>query len=204
MSIKQTISTNVPQDSAGVAAVVNEATDGTKAVLTELATKNADDSGFTQVSENNPLPVKGELQLTGSNVPLDVSIGKEEGVATVVTNIQGTGTLVWETVYETQNPFVIDYLEWGTDNYSESRLGFSPRINYLASNLTSHYNTFSPERLEYGRFPYFDVVEFDKDSNVFVFRNKQPMYFPNGVKVERGTLATGDVRVSVVMRGRVV
>ena len=73
-----------------VYAIADEANDGIKAVPAELVVKAADDSTFTQISESNPLPVKmdgvelsidpssplpvtGDVQLTGSNLRIEGS-----------------------------------------------------------------------------------------------------------------------------------
>jgi hypothetical protein len=68
MSIKQTISTPIYSSPNGIAAIVDEANDGVKALPTELVVKKDDDSTFEQVSATNPLPVSGAVQLTGSYI----------------------------------------------------------------------------------------------------------------------------------------
>lgn len=66
MTIKQTMSSPINKDPGGVAGIVNEASDGIKAIPAEIVLKAADDSTFSQVSHANPLPVSGTMQLTGS------------------------------------------------------------------------------------------------------------------------------------------
>jgi len=57
VTIKQTMSTAIPNDPNNVRAVVDEANDGIKAVPVEVVIKREDNSTFDQVNSNNSFPV---------------------------------------------------------------------------------------------------------------------------------------------------
>lgn len=155
-----------------------------------------------QISEgDNTLKVNSDGSF---DAQLKGSIGEQLVNQYVTSELVGTGTLTWETVYETTQPFVLDHLEWATNNYADSRLGFNPRINFISGNLQSNYNTFSPQRLEAAKFPFFDVIVFDTDTNLYRFRLREKMFFPNGIKIERGNQASTNIRLSVAFTGRIV
>ncbi|MBP1990201.1 hypothetical protein [Paenibacillus eucommiae] len=64
MSIKQTISSAINGDANAVKAIVNEATNGMKAVPVEIVIKRTDDSTFDQTNAGNGVPVV----VTGTSV----------------------------------------------------------------------------------------------------------------------------------------
>lgn len=97
MAIKQTITTPINQSPNGVAAIVNEAADGTKVVISELAMKKADNSGFEQVSESRPLPVQ---VVSGSFV--------RQSTAPRPTGKEGDSLYLWDT----KQAFVHDGTQW--------------------------------------------------------------------------------------------
>lgn len=111
-------------------------------------------------------------------------------------------------VFETDKPFVLDALDWYPRN--ETTAGIKIMPNGYTGAVPTHTgqdltNTITPADIIKGVAPsMFNVVNYDTSitTPLICFTLKQPMYFPQGVKIELTNTGDAQVRNGAHVRGR--